>query len=48
MPAIYIGSLDQIVEDMERRRAELGFSYVVIADEDQEACAPLVARLAGG
>ena len=48
MPAIYIGSLDQIVEDMVRRRAELGFSYVVIADEDQEACAPLVARLAGG
>lgn len=47
MPAIYIGSLDQIVEDMERRRADLGFSYVVIADVDQEACAPILARLSG-
>lgn len=47
MPAIYIGSLDQIAADMERRRAELGFSYVVVSDEIQVVCAPLVSRLAG-
>ena len=47
MPAIHIGSIDQIVEDIERSRAELGFSYLVVNDRLQEACAPIVARLSG-
>jgi probable F420-dependent oxidoreductase len=47
MPAVLIGSLDQIVEDLYRRREELGFSYFLVSDTEAEAIAPLVARLAG-
>jgi probable F420-dependent oxidoreductase len=47
MPAVLIGSENQIVEDLERRREQLGFSYYVVSDRLVEAVAPLVARLAG-
>jgi probable F420-dependent oxidoreductase len=47
MPSIFISSVDQIVADMEQRRAELGFSYFIIDDAETDACAPVVARLAG-
>lgn len=47
MPAVFVGSVDQIVEDMERRREELGISYYVVANARQELAAPIVARLAG-
>jgi probable F420-dependent oxidoreductase len=47
MPAVLIGSIDQIVEDMYRRREELGFSYFLVSDMEADAVAPLVARLAG-
>ena len=47
MPAVLIGSVDQLVDDLHRWREQLGFSYYVVSDHDAEAVAPLVARLAG-
>jgi probable F420-dependent oxidoreductase len=47
MPSIFIGSVDQIAEQMEERRARFGFSYYVVSDADMETTAPIVARLAG-
>ena len=41
-----IGTVDQIVEDLQRRREELGISYVVFGDGWQDV-APVVDRLAG-
>ncbi|MEO7912107.1 MAG: TIGR03621 family F420-dependent LLM class oxidoreductase [Roseiflexaceae bacterium] len=47
MPAVMIGSVDQLADDLHRRREQLGFSYYVVSDQSAEAAAPLVARLAG-
>ena len=47
MPAVLIGSVEQLAEDLHRRREQLGFSYYVVSDRDAEAAAPLVERLAG-
>jgi probable F420-dependent oxidoreductase len=47
MPAVLIGSPDQIIEDMYRWRAQLGFSYYLVSDTVAEIVAPIVARLAG-
>ena len=47
MPNFAIGTVDQIADEIERRRDELGFSYVVVGGECYEAMAPVVARLAG-
>jgi len=47
MPSIFIGTPDQIVEDLLRRREQYGFSYFVVSDADMEAFAPIVSRLAG-
>lgn len=47
MPSVLAGSLDQIAEDMERWREELGFSYYLISDTQAEALAPLVAHMNG-
>jgi probable F420-dependent oxidoreductase len=47
MPAVFVGSADQIVEDMRARRERYGFSYFVVSDHDMAAAAPIVARLAG-
>lgn len=41
-----IGSIDQIVDDLQERREELGISYVVFAEGWQDV-APVVDRLAG-
>ncbi len=46
MPSIYIGTPNQIVEDMQCRREQYGFSYFVVSDTDMEAFAPIVSRLA--
>jgi len=48
MPSIFIGTRDQIVEDLLRRREQYGFSYFVVSDASMEAFAPVVRRLAGG
>ena len=47
MPAVFIGSVDGIAEEMRRRREELGFSYFVVSDREMESVAPIVARLGG-
>ncbi|HYL97975.1 MAG TPA: TIGR03621 family F420-dependent LLM class oxidoreductase [Blastocatellia bacterium] len=49
-PHLLFGSVDGIVEELERRREEFGFSYVIfggIGVETQSIMAPVVARLAG-
>ena len=47
MPSFFIGTPDQIVEDLLRRREQYGFSYIVVSDAYMEAFAPIVSRLAG-
>jgi probable F420-dependent oxidoreductase len=46
-PPALIGSIDQIVETLERRRERYGFSYVVVLETVMEQFAPVVERLAG-
>jgi probable F420-dependent oxidoreductase len=46
-PHALIGSVPQVCEKLERRRSELGVSYVNVAQRSMEAFAPVVARLAG-
>jgi len=46
-PHVLVGSVDQIVDDLVRRRDELGLSYVVFSGGALEEMAPVVARLAG-
>lgn len=47
MPSVFIGTVDRIEDEMRARRDRYGFSYYVVADEDMEALAPVVERLAG-
>jgi probable F420-dependent oxidoreductase len=47
MPSIFIGSIEQISEQMDERRERYGFSYYIVSDDDMETFAPIVARLAG-
>ncbi|MDQ4068336.1 MAG: TIGR03621 family F420-dependent LLM class oxidoreductase [Actinomycetota bacterium] len=47
MPNFAIGTVVEIADELERRRDELGLSYVVVGGECHEAMAPVVARLAG-
>ena len=47
MPSIFIGSVDQIVNEMQGRRERYGISYYVVPDSSLEMVAPIVARHAG-
>ncbi len=47
MPSELIGSVDRIIETLQARREQYGFSYYVISDANMEAAAPIIARLAG-
>jgi hypothetical protein len=47
MPSIFIGSVDQIVDEMRSRRECYGISYYVVRDGSLETVAPIVERLAG-
>jgi probable F420-dependent oxidoreductase len=47
MPSLFIGPVEQIIEEMLARRERYGFSYYVISDASMETVAPIVARLAG-
>ena len=47
MPSVFIGSADQVVQEMQARRERYGFSYLVLFDHAMEKAAPIVARLAG-
>jgi probable F420-dependent oxidoreductase len=46
-PHAVIGSAGQIVETLQKRREEFGFSYVVFSGDGFEALAPVVKQLAG-
>jgi probable F420-dependent oxidoreductase len=46
-PHVLAGSVDQIVAEMVERRERYGFSYVQVMEQQMEAFAPVVARLAG-
>jgi hypothetical protein len=46
MPQVLIGTEDQIVERLQARREELGFSYWVVHEPEMEAFAAVVSRLA--
>ena len=48
MPSVFIGSVGEIADQMEERRARYGVSYYVVSDRDLDRAAPLVARLGAG
>ena len=45
VPIVLVGTVEQIIEDLQRRRDMYGFSYIVV--HDLEGFAPVVAALAG-
>ena len=47
MPHFLIGTVDEVVEDLEARRERYGISYVIVPGEADESFAPVVAKLAG-
>ncbi len=47
MPAVFIGTVDEIVNDMITRRVEYGFSYYVFSDNELDVVTPIVSKLAG-
>ena len=47
MPYMLIGSVDQIVEDLQAQRERYGISYLVVFEEAMDTFAPVVARLTG-
>jgi probable F420-dependent oxidoreductase len=44
---ILVGTVDQIVEDLQMRRAQFGISYITVDERYMDVFAPVVARLAG-
>lgn len=47
VPMVLAGPVPALVETLQRRREEYGFSYVVIHDHEADSFAPVVAALAG-
>jgi probable F420-dependent oxidoreductase len=47
IPHFCVGTESQIIEDLQRRRDEYGFSYIVISGGAEETMAPIVSKLAG-
>ena len=47
MPHFLIGTVDELVDDLQQRRERFGISYVILPGEADEAFAPVVQRLAG-
>jgi hypothetical protein len=47
IPLALIGTLDEMAEELEWRRAEYGISYFSVESDAWETLAPVVARLAG-
>jgi len=46
-PNFLVGSIEQIVDDLLRRREEFGISYITVPEHFMEAFAPVVERLVG-
>ena len=47
IPLAMVGTVEQIVEDLQKRRDEFGFNDIVVQGEVMDAFAPVVAKLAG-
>lgn len=47
VPHALVGSVEQICDTLEQRRAELGISYLTVMERNLDDFAPVVARLAG-
>jgi len=47
VPHFIIGTVDQIVEDLQARRERFGFSHVIVPGDAAQDLAPVVERLAG-
>ena len=47
MPSVFIGTVEQIIADMQMRREQFGFSYYVVFDHAMEEVTPIISRLAG-
>ena len=47
VPVVLLGTVDAMVDELQRRREEWGFSYIGFDGGSWEAMAPVVARLAG-
>jgi probable F420-dependent oxidoreductase len=46
-PFALVGSTETMIDELLRRRDELGFSYIIVGGDDVDAFAPVVAALAG-
>ena len=46
-PYMFIGMVEQLMETLQRRREQLGISYLHVPFQDIDTFAPVVARLAG-
>lgn len=47
MPSVFIGSVEQIAEQMRARRERFGISYYIVTDEEMSDFAPIVSLLNG-
>ena len=47
IPLAMVGTVDQIVESLQKRREEFGFNDIVVQGDAMDAFAPVVAKLAG-
>lgn len=47
MPSLLIGSAEQMIEQLCRRREHFGFSYYIVSEKHMQTLAPVVAQLAG-
>jgi probable F420-dependent oxidoreductase len=47
MPAVFVGPVERVAEQMQARRERYGFSYYLVSDQDMEAFSPVVQRLRG-
>jgi probable F420-dependent oxidoreductase len=47
VPLVLLGTVEELCDTIEQRRARYGFTYWVVPDDAMEALAPVVARLAG-
>ena len=47
IPLIMIGTEEQIIEQLQKRREEFGFNDIVVQGDVMEVFAPIVAKLAG-
>ena len=46
-PHAAVGSVDEICEELQRRREEFGFSYITVGDAHLDAYLPIIERLSG-